>query len=197
MKTNRCRYFQFLVLTLVLHSSLPAQEKPALSAEIFVNIVPAAQQELGITKLYDIILVNKASTTGFVNQCELTDDTLHKFVVTPFELQRWNPETKQWEVVVAHALDYCRGSRWAVARRLKTPIAPGQKLHVNGDFAGARDAFSFGDRGRFMVFLRFPGDYRNIAVSPEFQIDEHRSKTTESAQPRDPLTREYVTMQHR
>jgi hypothetical protein len=193
MKTNHCGYFQLLALMFALHLSLPAQEKPVLSAEIFVETVSAVQQELGITKLYDVILVNKTTTTAFVNQCELTDDTLQKFVVTPFELQRWNPETKRWEVVVAHAPDYCRGNRWTVVRQLKTPIAPGQKLHVNGDFVGANDAFSFGDRGRFMVFLHSPGDYSNIAVSPEFQIDEHRSKTTGSAQSGDLLTRENVT----
>jgi hypothetical protein len=44
-----------------------------------------------------------------------------------------------------------------------------------------------------MVFLHSPGDYSNIAVSPEFQIDEHRSKTTGSAQSGDLLTRENVT----
>lgn len=198
MKANHCGLCQLLALTLVLHSSVRAQEKPTISAELSIESVLAVQQELGITKLYDVVLINKTSTTVSVNQCEFTDDTLQKFVVTPFELQRWNPETKRWEVVVGYGPNYCRGNRWNAAHQLKTPIAPGEKLKVNGDFVGANDAFSFGDHGRFIIFLHTPGDYSDIAVSPEFQIDEHKSKTTKTTGSRqrsgDLLTRENVTV---
>jgi hypothetical protein len=197
MNTSQRRSLQLLALVLVTAQplSLHTQEKPTISAEIFVEPVAAAERELGITKLYDILLVNQGTTTAFVSQCELTDDTMHKFIATPFELQRWNSETAQWEAVTAPAPHYCLGDRWTAARELKTPIAPGEKLRVKGDFVGARADFSFGDLARFVVFLNSPKDSSYIAVSPEFRIDEHRSKTIEPARCRDPLTRENVTVQ--
>jgi hypothetical protein len=172
--------FQITACVVALQVTLQTQEKPRFSAEVVVRSVPAVERELGITKIYDIVLVNKSGDTLFVNQCEFTDDTLHKDVVTPFELQRWNQETKRWDTVLAHSPDYCRGSRWTQARAIRTDVPPGQKLEVNGDFVGANDPFSYGDRARFLVFLHVPGDYGDVADSPEFQLDEHRNKPPQS-----------------
>jgi hypothetical protein len=182
MKTRFRICHEIMALIVALQPALYAQGKPQLSVEIAVESVPAAQQALGITKLYNIILVNKSDATLFVNQCESTDDTRHTALVTPIALQRWNPEAKRWDTIVAHSPDYCRSDRFHQARLIRTAVAPGQKLTANGDFVGARDPFSFGDRGRFVVFLRAPGDDGDIAISPEFQIDEHRNKPTKATQ---------------
>ncbi len=171
-----------MTLIATLQSSPLPNEKSQFSVEIVVQTVPAAQREIGVTKMYDLALTNKTRATLFVNQCEGTDDTLHKLLVTPYALQRWNQETKRWDTIAGHLPDYCRGDRFHQARQIRTAVAPGQKLEVNGDFVGAIEAFSFGDRGRFIVFLHAPGDYDDIAISPEFQIDEHRNKPAKSTQ---------------
>ena len=182
MKTRFRTCSEIVALIVALQLSLYSQEKPQLSAEIVVQTVPAAQQTLGITKLYNVLLVNKSGTTLFVNQCEYTDDTLQKQVVTPVAVQRWNRETKRWDTIVAQSPHYCTSGRFEQARPIRTPVAPGQKLTTNGDFVGARDAFSFGDHARFVVFLRAPGDESDVAISPEFGIDEHRIKPKKPSQ---------------
>src|SRR5215467_1797359 len=83
------------------------------------------------------VLVNKSDQTLFVNQCEITEDTGTKFVVTPFALQRWNQKTKSWDTVAAHTFDYCRSGGWLQARTIRTAVTPGQRLEVTGDFVGA------------------------------------------------------------
>jgi len=172
--------FQATACVISFQVSLQAQEKPRLSAEVVVRSVPAVERELGITKIYDMVLVNKSADTLFVNQCEFTDDTLRKYVVTPYALQRWNQDSRKWDTVLAHSRDYCRGNKWTQARSIKTSVPPGQKLDVNSDFVGANDAFSYGDRARFLVFLHVPGDYGDVASTPEFRLDEHRNKRAQS-----------------
>ena len=164
------------VLMIVAQASAQTREKPGLSAEVVVKTVLAVQAELGVTKSYEVLLMNRSAVPLFVNQCEVTDDTLHKLVITPFALQRWNADAKRWDTIVAHSPDYCRGSRFSTARPIRTPVTPGQKLEAGGDFVGSREPFTFGDRGRFVVFLSAAGDYGDVVFSPEFQIDERRSK---------------------
>lgn len=177
MKMRVQTFSAWMVLTVAVQPSLRSQEKPQFSVEIAVEVVLAAKPTLGVTKIYDPVLVNKTPATLFVNQCKVTDDTLNTLIVTPSALQRWNPETRRWDTIAAQRPEYCTGNRFEQARLVRTAVAPGEKLKVMGDFAGARDPFSFGDRGRFVVFLRAPGDSSEIAISPEFQIDEQRNKT--------------------
>jgi hypothetical protein len=95
METKFEACFQVMVFVVVLQLSAHGQEKPPFSAEIVVRTVPAVQRALGITKSYDVILVNKSGATLFVNQYEFTDDIRQKYSVTPFALQRWNREAKR------------------------------------------------------------------------------------------------------
>jgi hypothetical protein len=172
--------FQATACVIALQVSSQAQEKPRLSAEVVVRSLPAVERELGITKIYDMVLVNKSGDTLFVNQCEFTDDTLRKYVVTPYALQRWNQDSSRWDTVLAHSPDYCHGNKWTQARSIRTSVPPGKRLGVSGDFVGANDAFSYGDRARFLVFLHVPGDYGDVTSTPEFRLDEHRNKPAQS-----------------
>jgi hypothetical protein len=123
-----------------------------------------------------------------VNQCEFIDDAGAKTRIIPTALQQWNQRAKRWETIAEHSPDYCRSGGWLQARMMQTAIAPGQKLEAEGDFVGAVDEFEFGDRGRFIVFLRSPGDYSDVVISPEFQIDEHRTKRLHPRPKRDDPT---------
>jgi hypothetical protein len=158
--------------------SLSAQDKSPFSAEIVVQTFPVAQKDIGVTKYYSVVLENKTNVTQFVNQCAWTDDSMHTVIATALELQRWNDGAKRWDRFAAGFNSNCKSGGWDTARPLKTPVAPGQKLDAGGDYAGAKEQISFGDRCRFVVFLTSAGDYSNSVVSPEFQIDEHRSKPT-------------------
>ena len=180
MKARFRSCVEITALMIALQLSLQGQGKPRLSAEIVVETDPVVQQELGVSKSYEVLLVNNSSTTQFVNQCEFLSDDGSKLQTIPTALQHWNKRAKRWETIAEHSPDYCRSGGWLQARMMRTAIAPGQKLRADGDFVGARNNFEFGDRGRFIVFLHAPGDYDDIAISPEFQIDEHRTKRVKS-----------------
>ena len=188
MKARFRRCVEITALMIALQLSLQGQEKPRLSAEIVVETVPVVQQELGVGKSYEVLLVNNSGTTQFVNQCEFLSDDGSKHRNLPTALQHWNKRAKRWETIAEHSPDYCRSGGWLQARMMRTAIAPGQKLRADGDFVGAVDEFEFGDRGRFVVFLHAPGDYGDIVVSPEFEIDEHRTKRLHPAPKRDDPT---------
>jgi hypothetical protein len=191
MAAMKARFRSCIVITalvVALHLSGQAQGKPRLSAELDERVVPATQQELGVSKIYEVILVNNTGARQFVNQCEFTNDVRQKHRVIPVALQHWNKRANRWETISEYPADYCRSSVSLGARMMKKPIAPGQKLEADSDFVGAEDEFEFGDRGRFLVFLRAPGDYADIVVSSEFQIDEHRTKRLHPALKRDDPT---------
>jgi hypothetical protein len=130
----------------------------------------------GISKTYEARLTNYGIAPVKVTVCDFLSDASERGTMVAFLIERWNPLSKVWEEVVAFdSPSYCGPAPLSIATAhlISKQLWPGQSISTGEEATAGRDAFSIGDRARFVVFDGYGGSKRSAFPTAAFAIDEH------------------------
>jgi hypothetical protein len=129
----------------------------------------------GISKAYEAKVVNRGLLPARVDRCDFVDDALSKGRMVAFAVQRWDEKAQAWKSVVQlDGTNFCKPYPLGImqAKVAHGWLWPGQAISTGQEATAARGAFHRGDRARFVVFLKQPGDYSSSLATESFVIDE-------------------------
>jgi len=129
----------------------------------------------GITKMYEARLRNGGLYPALVTCCDYVDDTLSHGQRLAYTVQHWENGrwASLWEV---RPEDFCKPYPLGIVSG-KTKLSllwPSRELTTEQEATGAR--LRKGERARFVIFPRTPGDYQTALYTEPFEIDEQMSQ---------------------
>jgi hypothetical protein len=145
-----------------------------LSAE--VKVTNADIGIPGVTKMYEATVTNRGLLPVRVSRCDFIDDASAPGTMVAFAVQRWNKNQNRWDTIVdTSGPRFCKPYPLGIveARIVNGWLWPGQRLSTGEEATAARDGFSIGDEGRFVIFTGTTGKYWDTVTTQGFFIDEH------------------------
>jgi hypothetical protein len=121
--------------------------------------------------VYSAKLINFGVLPVKIAGCDYTSDTMSEETDYPYGIQKFNPNSKEWETILAITTDeFCRpmpthgGGNHMVT---KTLLPSDSILFIPDEATGARKPFKKGDQARFVAFRRLGENAWSDAVYSE------------------------------
>jgi hypothetical protein len=161
-------------LAALIHHVYAVHGTPEL--RVYLTVDKADYGIPGVTKVYNAGIQNVGRGPAQVTRCNFVSDTATHESSVAYAIQRWDKQSNTWhEFLGSSRKSFCHPYPLGMSQtKLETQwFWPGQVLEMGEEATAARDGLEIGDRVRFVLFLKEPGDYSASMPTQEFVIDEH------------------------